>query len=79
MCLIFKKFFISQERLAYASVTDKPWNLRGLQPYSFFSSMHLHIGETTTHIWLGFIPVCRSGSGLFYLSLSGAETKEAVA
>ena len=29
MCLIFKKFFISQERLAYASVTDKPWNLRG--------------------------------------------------
>ena len=28
MCLIFKKFFISQERLAYASVTDMPWNLR---------------------------------------------------
>ena len=24
MCLILKKFFMSQERLAYASVTDKP-------------------------------------------------------
>ena len=44
MCLIFKKFFISQERLAYASVTDKPWNLRG-----FHSKVFHHPRVHTEH------------------------------
>ena len=37
--------------------------------------MHLHIGEGMAQVWLGFTPGCRSGSGLFPVSLSGLRLK----
>lgn len=37
--------------------------------------MHLHIGETTTQILLGFIPVCGGLVQVCSICLSGAETK----
>lgn len=43
MHLIFKKFFTSHERLAYASVTDKP-GISGFHSKVFHEPMHIEHG-----------------------------------